>query len=119
MPNEIRTRIFILLPIPKTLPQFYAILDVVDELERTSGGVTRTDYYTAKLWGQWFDQLQGKRVEDDLVLLISDDVAALNDPHLESHLAQIKLDAQIALGEDIVWITTQVVHRIAAHDYVK
>lgn len=119
MSNEIRTRIFILLPVPKTLPQFYAVLDVIDELERTSGGVTRSDYYAPEIWGQWFDQLQGKRVEDELVLLISDDVAALNDLHLESHLEQIKLDAQIALGQDIVWITTHEVRRLATHDYVK
>ena len=119
MPREIRTRILILLPIPKTLPQFYAVMDVIDELERTSGGVTRSDYYAPEIWGQWFDQWQGKRVEDELVLVISDDVAALDDPHLESHLEQIKIDAQIALNQDIIWITTDKIYRIATHDYVK
>jgi hypothetical protein len=40
MPRETRARIVILLPIPKTMPQFFDVLDVLDELERTSGGVT-------------------------------------------------------------------------------
>jgi hypothetical protein len=116
---ESRTRILILLPIPKTLPQFFDVLNVLDELEQVAGGATRTDYYVPEVWGQWFDMAQGERVEDDLLLIIADHPSSVTDPHITSHLEQIKLDAQIALGEDIVWITIHGVMRIAAHDYVK
>ena len=117
--TETRTRILILLPVPKTLPQFFAVLNVLDGLERACGRVTRTDYYSPEIWGQWFDMLQGKFVEDDLTLIIADHPAPIRDHNLESHLEQIKLYAQSVLGQDIIWITVHEVSRIATHDYVK
>jgi hypothetical protein len=119
MAREMRTRILILLPFPKTMPDFFTVLDVLEDLERTSGGVTRTDYFMPEVWGQWFDDTRGAHVEDDLVFIISDDAAPLRDPHLESDLTQMKLDLQAAFDQDIVWITMHEVTRIAAHDYVK
>lgn len=119
MANESRTRIFMLLPIPKTLPEYYAVMTVLDGLEHACGGVTRTDYYAPEVWGWWFDHAQGRRVDDDLVLIIADHPSFITDPKITMHLEQIKLYAQFALGQDIVWITISEVSRIATHDYVK
>ena len=116
MPHEVRTRIFMLLPIPRTLAQYFVISDVLDELERTSGGVTRTDYYSSIVWGQWFSTTQSMRIEDELVLIIADHPAHPHDPNIAAHLEQIKLDVQMALGQEIVWITTNEVLRISRYD---
>jgi hypothetical protein len=125
MQMETRTRITLLFPPPCTLWQHYALNDVLDELTKLCGGITRSmplsAFDAAKIFrGQWFDSVRGRVTdEEDAVVIFADAPFKMDNIALRTYLMELKIDCQCDFEQDIIWITIHHIDRIAAHDYVR
>jgi hypothetical protein len=124
---ETRTRITLLLPAPSTLPQFFLLDQVLDQLIAVCGGVTTSPtsgpslaaYDSSLFAGRWFDAHTGETVSDANVFIFGDAPLLPDDPVLHEYLDSLKVACQQDFEQDIIWITLHAVDRIADNDYLR
>lgn len=119
MPSEPRTRITLLLPAPTTLPQHYLVHDVLTELANVCGGVTASQEIPPVFSGWWFNKETMAFDEDAILLIIADARVPQNSAALATYLDTLKRKAQRDFDQEIIWITTNQLERIATDDYVR
>src|SRR5437870_425607 len=119
MPLESRTRITLLLPAPKTYPQYLLVDKVLSDLVQICGGVTLSSDIPAVFRGRWYDAHMFATVTDELLLIFADVPVPSDSTNLTYYLDRLKLRAQREFTEDIIWITIHDVRRIATDDYQK
>lgn len=118
---EARARITLLLPTPATVPQFFLVDSLLDQLTAFCGGVTTSPIvppqYQASFSGRWFDTQTGQTVTDANVFVFGDALIAHDAPELRAFLAKVKLASQREFEQDIIWITVNPLERIVDGDY--
>lgn len=119
MPLETRTRITLLLPAPKTYPQYLLVDKVLSDLVQVCSGVTLSSDIPAVFRGRWYDSHTSSTVTDELLLIFADAPVPWDSPDLTYYLDRLKLRAQQEFSEDIIWITIHDVRRISTDDYRK
>jgi len=118
MPVERRSRLTLLLPAPIDLPEFLLLDDVLTELIQLCGGVTVSAIVPSVFDGWWMDAAE--RTVKDANVLISADINAMPDSAaLLAYLDRLKVRCQEDFRQDIVWLTTNPVDRVATGDFVR
>ena len=118
MPLETRTRITLLLPAPKTYPQYLLVDQVRTDLTRLCGGVTHSTDLPAVVSGRWLDAQTQTTQRDDLLLLFGDSHVPFHSPNLAYFLDRLKVRAQRDFAQEIIWVTIHEVYRVATDDRV-
>ena len=88
---------------------------VLNELVQFCGGVTYSSSGNP-FFGIWEDDL-GQLDRARSILVIADASLPINDTLLVAYLEYMKLRAQRAFGEQIIWLTVHSIARISTYDY--
>ena len=88
---------------------------ILNDLVQFCGGVTYSSSDNPFI-GIWDDDL-GQHQRAQSILIISDTPRPINDSLLIAYLEYMKLRAQRAFGEQIIWLTVQSIARISTYDY--
>ena len=72
MPLATRTRITLLLPAPKTYPQYLLVDKVLSDLVQVCSGVTLSSDISTVFKGRWYDSHTSSIVTDALMLIFAD-----------------------------------------------
>src|SRR5437867_1276575 len=119
MGPEPRTRITLILPVPRSLWEFFTVDEAITDLVRVCGGATTSmlslDQSGLSTFSGWWND-QGAIVGDANVLIIADAPVDSASKDLQSYLEQLKRDCQHALNQKIIWITLHSIRRISTDD---
>ena len=118
MPLETRTRITLLLPAPKTYPQYLLVDQVLTDLIRVCGGVSHSTDIPALFRGRWVDTQTQTTQHDDLLLIFGDVHVPFHSPNLAHFLDRLKVRAQRDFAQEIIWVTLHNVFRVATDDRI-
>lgn len=124
MPQETRSRITVLLPVP-SIPAAFAILDeVITDIVGFCDGATVSQQQPPIFDGWWIPKPKSARQPsppippryDSIVLVQGDTAVSRDSPVLWEYLDRLKLRTQELLDQDIVWITVHDVTRVTTGD---
>jgi hypothetical protein len=116
MTTEVRTRITVILPFPRTIAQLRLVNQLLTQLTLLCGGVTRSTTVISPVFrGLWITPNQV--VQRDAITLIFGDIpVSIKSQNLERYLSRLKLRAQHDFNQTIVWITIHEIVRISTGD---
>ena len=117
MPRERLSRITLLLPSPKTQPEFLLLNDVITELVEFAHGATVSSLNPPVFDGWWVDH--GQHVQDANVMIIADVAVAPDSTGLWAYLDTLKRRCQHDFDQDIVWLTVQPIDRVTTGDRIR
>lgn len=115
MAREQRSRITLLLPAPRTQPEYLRIDTVLTQLIEICGGVTVSSLLPSVFDGWWIDG-QRRTIQDANVLILADALIAPDARALNEFLDNLKRTCQQDFGQDVIWLAVHPIERIATDD---